>query len=272
MDFTTDDITYWMNVAGSRPVLSQEEIDSIAKIIQSEPVGSKKYKDHVNKLTEHNLRLVIRFVKIFIKAKTKRNWDEIETVDYLQIGTMGLIRAAEKYDPTRGYKFSTYATYWIRSFVTRHSIKASSIFSIPEEACRKAYFFRTHGFLKTKDGIKDEANINKGKQLNDLVSAAQSAVSLYVSVTDDHEHALIDIIASPEFDKGYHLDGKFDPEMEDAIKAAKLSPDQVFILRSLFIYDHKATEIANLRGLSRGQYQSLRKDAMTKLKSVLSPV
>ena len=235
MNFVPDDITYWMNVAGSRPVLSQEQIDQIAKVIQSEPVNSKKYKDNVNKLTEHNLRLVIRFVKLFVQAKTRRNWDQVETVDYLQVGTMGLIRAVEKYDPTRGYKFSTYATYWIRSFVTRHSIKTSSVFSIPEEACRRAYQYRAHGYIKSKDGIKTDASVEKGKQLNDLVTAAQSAISLYMPIEENSSNSLIDILASPDT-------------------------------------SHKAADIAYAKGLTRGQYQSLRRDALDKLRSVLGPV
>ena len=83
-------------------------------------------------------------------------WGSSETLDYLQVGTMGLFKAAEKYDPSRGYAFSTYATHWIRSHVGRYNMKASSPFKISEEACRHVYYYEKHGKMNNNAHVGQE--------------------------------------------------------------------------------------------------------------------
>ena len=70
---STDEITAWMNVAGSKPVLTKEEVCILARKIRSEKVNSPRYKFYVNKLVSHNLRLVIRSVHLYMNGKSRRN-------------------------------------------------------------------------------------------------------------------------------------------------------------------------------------------------------
>lgn len=244
-------------------MLTSEEVHIIARQIQSEPKGSKRYKRAVNKLVSHNLRLVVRSVHLFMSAKTRRSWGSADTMDFLQVGALGLVRAAEKYDPTMGYTFATYATYWIRSFVGRYSIKTYSSFHIPENAARDAFTFEKHGKLKGKSD-------QYGRELVERVKAAQSPASLYSPITNDGSLAIVDILESTYGDP-VTFDG-FSEEMEDLMKLAQLTKDQIKVLKCMFVEDMKVKDIVKATDLTRNQVSNMKKIALNKLKSVIDPV
>lgn len=260
---TTDQISFWMNGAGSKRMLSKEEVCLIAKKIQSEPIDSKAHKKAVNKLVSHNLRLVIRSVHLFMNSKTKRNWGDTDTLDFLQVGAMGLIRAAEKYDPTLGYTFATYATFWIRSFISRYAIKTSSAFSIPENACRDAFSFEKHGFVRNRSKEDSE-------EFTRMVRAAQSSVSIDMPVKGT------DITIADTIEREYKTDcgnySGFSEEITNLMAKACLTDDQVKILEYSFIDDMKVKDIVKITAMTRNQVCNLKKTAMKKLRLIVSPV
>lgn len=259
-----EQISFWMNAAGSKPVLSREEICIIARKIRVAEPGSKQFKHYVNKLVSHNLRLVIRFVHMYMSGKSRRNWGGTETLDYLQAGALGLIRAAEKYDPETGYTFATYATFWIRSFVGRYSIKASSVFHIPENACRNAYAFEKHGFISKKS--KDESI-----RLVEMIRSAQSPISLDAPRGEGNDISLADMIES-NYSPSHISEGRFSSEMEETMKAAGLTDDQIMILERTFIDEMKVKEIVEITSFSKSKVCNLRKTALGKLKSAMTAV
>ena len=261
---STDEITAWMNVAGSKPVLTKEEVCILARKIRSEKVNSPRYKFYVNKLVSHNLRLVIRSVHLYMNGKSRRNWGETDTLDFLQTGTLGLIRAAEKYDPETGYTFATYATYWIRSFIGRYAIKTSSIFHIPENACRDAFAFEKHGFIRNKSH-------DVGKEFTKLVRSAQSVLSLDMPLGEDGDTKLGDCLES-RYAVDTSANGSFSSEMRDLIEAADLSEQQVQILEHLFIHEMKLKDVIKVTALSKRQVTMLRESAFSKLKRVMTTV
>lgn len=252
-----------MNAAGSKRLLTKEEVHIVASRIQGEPKGSELYKKAVNKLVSHNLRLVIRSVQLFMNSKSRRNWGSVDTIDFLQVGALGLVRAAEKYDPTMGYTFATYATYWIRSFINRYGIKTSSIFHVPENACRDAYAFEKHGHIREKS--QEESS-----RFTALVRSAQTAVSLNTPIAKDGDLTLMDLIESPYGEQVEH--GRFSEEMEGLMKSAKLTDQQVKVLEYLFIDELKVKDIIKITDLSRAQVCALKKVALAKLKNVMSAV
>jgi RNA polymerase sigma factor (sigma-70 family) len=271
MDFDQDSLTHWMNKAGAKPVLDQFEIDNMAKIIQASDPESRRYKKYVNKIVEHNLRLVVRFVHGFMTHKTISNWGSPDTLDYLQVGALGLHRAAEKYDPTRGYRFSTYATHWIRSFVGRYNLKTMSTFTIPEHASRNAHYFESHGEPKTrKSGVvpTKEETVEMVKMLR----SAQFPASLDTCISDHDNITLLDTLES-HYNEGYFFtEGCFDTETEDLLVKAGLSGKQILILRGLYVDNAKATDIQKSLSISQGQYLKLKKQALDSLKEALEPV
>lgn len=147
------DITAWMDNAGRYPVLPPDQVYAIAKEIQSLPKEDLKRKQLVSKLVQHNLRLVIRFVERFMK-KSHNKWGSVETVDYLQMGVIGLVSAAEKFDPTRGYAFATYANFWMRAAIGRYNLKTITPVHVSESATRRILFYKRNGYMKSKGNYK----------------------------------------------------------------------------------------------------------------------
>jgi RNA polymerase primary sigma factor len=105
-DFTVDSLQLMLEATGRRPLLTQADEVELSKRIER---GDKQAKDH---MIEANLRLVVSIAKGY-------RGRGLEFMDLIQEGTIGLIRAVEKFDWRKGYKFSTYGTWWIRQSVQR---------------------------------------------------------------------------------------------------------------------------------------------------------
>jgi len=108
-----DITTAWLDAAGSVPMLQRDEVIELARTIQADP-ESRPALQAINKLVASNLRLVAKVWKSnfsFVEAHDPR------TVDLLQEGALGVRHAALKYDPTKGFTFSTYAVAWIRRYM-----------------------------------------------------------------------------------------------------------------------------------------------------------
>src|SRR3970282_166800 len=115
---TTDPVRQYLREIGKVPLLDAEEEVELAKRYEK---ADKKAKD---KLTESNLRLVVSIAKKYIGRG-------LSLLDLIQEGNQGLIRAVEKYDWRKGYKFSTYATWWIRQAITRAIADQARTIRIP---------------------------------------------------------------------------------------------------------------------------------------------
>src|SRR3990167_4755430 len=115
---TTDPVRMYLREIGKIPLLKPPEEISLAQKIEK---GDRKAK---KKLTESNLRLVVSIAKKYVMRG-------LSLLDLIQEGNQGLIRALEKYDWRKGYKFSTYATWWIRQAITRAIADQARTIRIP---------------------------------------------------------------------------------------------------------------------------------------------
>ena len=113
-----DSIRMYLKEIGRYPLLSAEEETALAKRIESGDEEAKK------RLAECNLRLVVSIAKRFAGK-------DMQLLDLIQEGNVGLIKAVEKFDYRRGFKFSTYATWWIRQAITRSIADQSRTIRIP---------------------------------------------------------------------------------------------------------------------------------------------
>src|SRR4030043_514398 len=119
-DVSSDSVQMYLREIGRVPLLKAEEEVTLAKRIEKGDLAAKQ------KLTEANLRLVVSIAKKYVGRSTN-----LSLLDLIQEGNIGLFRAVEKFDYRKGYKFSTYATWWIRQAITRALADQSRTIRIP---------------------------------------------------------------------------------------------------------------------------------------------
>ncbi len=185
---STDPVRQYLREIGKVPLLVAEEEIELAKRYE------KKERKAKNKLTESNLRLVVSIAKKYIGRG-------LSLLDLIQEGNQGLIRAVEKYDWRRGYKFSTYATWWIRQAITRAIADQARTIRIPVhmvETINKLYrvsrrLMQELGREPTPEEIGEELEIDADR-VREIFKIAQEVTSLETPVGDDKESFLGDFI------------------------------------------------------------------------------
>ncbi|MFV0485074.1 MAG: RNA polymerase sigma factor RpoD [Candidatus Saccharimonadales bacterium] len=121
-EIADDSVKLYLREIGKIPLLTGEEEYALAqKIINGSPKVQKKSKD---KMAESNMRLVVSIAKRY-------SGRGLDFLDLIQEGNTGLLRAVEKFDPSKGFKFSTYATWWIRQAITRAIADQARTIRIP---------------------------------------------------------------------------------------------------------------------------------------------
>jgi RNA polymerase sigma factor (sigma-70 family) len=242
------DLDQWMNGAGRYPLLPAGKVLNIAKQIQSLPEDSPKRIKLVNTLVNHNLRLVIRFVRTFMLS-SHNSWGGPETCDYLQAGALGLHRAAQLFDPERGYSFSTYANHWIRSMVSRHNMRNMSIVSVSESVSRQIVFWKRNGYMKAKS----DSRVMNAQETGAIVRRAQTAYGcLSLDRPLDNGETASQTLLDHLADTTEHHDlMEFGKSLDEAFAEAGISPLGKEILISTTIYDETLGSVASRLGLSR---------------------
>jgi RNA polymerase primary sigma factor len=185
---STDPVRQYLREIGKVPLLVAEEEVELAKKAEK---GDKRAKD---KLTESNLRLVVSIAKKYIGRG-------LSLLDLIQEGNQGLIRAVEKYDWRKGYKFSTYATWWIRQAITRAIADQARTIRIPVhmvETINKLYrtsrrLMQELGREPTPEEIGEELEIDPDR-VREIFKIAQETTSLEAPVGEDKESFLGDFI------------------------------------------------------------------------------
>ena len=187
---TTDSLQLFLNEAGRYPLLTAAEEVELAKRIER---GDRAAKD---KMINSNLRLVVSIAKQY-------QGHGLSLLDLIQEGVIGLIRAAEKFDWRRGYKFSTYATWWIRQAVQRGVANKSRTIRIPVHiAEREQRLARAERDLLAKLGrpptdqeLAKAARISL-KHLKEVREAARAVTSLDKPLGDDNDASIGDLLGA----------------------------------------------------------------------------
>jgi RNA polymerase primary sigma factor len=184
-DVADDSVRLYLREIGKIPLLNAEEELALAQRVVA---GDKLAKDQ---MAEANMRLVVSIAKRYVGRG-------LDLLDLIQEGNTGLLRAVEKFDPDKGFKFSTYATWWIRQAITRAIADQARTIRIPVhmvETINK--LLRTQRRLTqelnrepTNDEIAKEMEIDVDK-VEHIMKIKQDISSLDASIRDDEEDSVL---------------------------------------------------------------------------------
>ncbi len=234
-----DSVKMYLREIGRVPLLNAKEEIELARGIKEGDINAKR------KLVRHNLRLVVSIAKKYINRG-------LPFLDLIQEGNLGLIRAAEKFDPERGYKFSTYATWWVRQGITRSLSDKSRTIRVPVHMVETINKFKKIARKlgqelnrrPTEEELAEVMEVSTIK-IKEIVSAMRTPVSLESPINSDDDGKLEDFIADPN--------QAIRPEM--AATENLLADDIVKVLDTL---TQKEKAVIQLRfGIDSGQERTL---------------
>ena len=183
-----DPVKVYLKEIGRVPLLStEEEIELATRMSQGDAYARKR-------LSEANLRLVVSIAKRYVGRG-------MQFLDLIQEGNLGLIKAVEKFDHTKGFKFSTYATWWIRQAITRAIADQARTIRIPVhmvETINKvkkvsSQLLHKNGHEPTAEEVADELDMPVEK-VREIIRVAQEPVSLETPIGEEEDSHLGDFI------------------------------------------------------------------------------
>ena len=183
-----DPVKVYLKEIGRVPLLTPEEEIELAIRISEDDQEAKK------RLAEANLRLVVSIAKRYVGRG-------MQFLDLIQEGNLGLIKAVDKFDYTKGFKFSTYATWWIRQAITRAIADQARTIRIPVHMVEtinkvkkvQSQLLHQNGHEPTPDEIADELDLPVDK-VREIMRVAQEPVSLETPIGEEEDSHLGDFI------------------------------------------------------------------------------
>lgn len=191
-DVTNDSVRMYLSEIGRVDLLTKDEEVMLAKRIEKDDASAKQH------LAEANLRLVVSIAKKYIGRG-------LSFLDLIQEGNIGLFRAVEKFDHRRGFKFSTYATWWIRQAITRAIADQARTIRIPVHMVEtinklthtKRRLSQELGREATMEELSEEMDLDETK-INHIIKISQDIVPLEAPVGSEEDSKLSDFIADED--------------------------------------------------------------------------
>jgi RNA polymerase primary sigma factor len=257
-------IQVYLNSIGKTPLLTAAEEVELAKRIKQ---GEARAKNH---LITANLRLVVSIAKRYCDLG-------LPLLDLIQEGNTGLIRAVEKYDYTKGYRFSTYATWWIRQAITRAIADKGRNIRLPVHATeaiqrlkkvRRQLTFEL-GRYPTDQELADATTLplNKIRQLKRIV---KRTISLATPIGPDDDRSLVDLI---EDEYSTHpmksvINKLLSEDIQDVLSILSSREQEILTMRYGLYDDHPRSlaEIGAKMGVTRERIRQIEAKALRKLR------
>ena len=264
-----DILQMYLKEIGKRKILTKEEETALGRKIKEGSI--KEREDAINKLVQANLRLVVSIAKKYIGQG-------VLFMDLVQEGSLGLIRAAEKFDYTKNFKFSTYATWWVKQTIIRAISNQSKTIRIPvhmldkirkyKKACSMAEC--SEQLEMDDDTISKLSGLSK-KRIEEVRSALKTEpISLETYVTDDlciQDYVADTSYCTPEYNTQSHL--KQNDVVHLLNKLDKREQDIIKYRFGLNSEEPKTLEqIGNTMGFSKERIRQLESAAIQKLRNV----
>jgi RNA polymerase primary sigma factor len=266
IDPSLDSLRMYLREIGRVPLLTASQEVSLAKRIER---GDMRAKDE---MIEANLRLVVSIAKGYLGRG-------LSFLDLIQEGSLGLIRAVEKFDYRRGYKFSTYATWWIRQAVTRAIADKARTIRIPVHMVEKLnrvvqmerQMTQNLGRDPKPEELATELRMDLG-EVRELLRLAQQPISLERPVGEDEDSSLGDFVedeAAPSpFDEASRTLRETD--IRRALDTLPERERQVLELRFGLTGDQPRTleEVGREFGVTRERIRQIENNTLRKLKAL----
>lgn len=257
----------YMRFAESFPLLTAQEEIQLTKQAQQGDIQAR------DEMILHNLRLVVAIAK-------KYSTCGMEFMDLIQDGNLGLMKAVERFDPERGYKFSTYATWWIRQSINREYSNTSRMVRIPVHAVdtirqiKKAQneFWELH----SRDATQEELAKLTGLSLDKLqyyLRLMSPVLSLDKPIGDEQENTMGDLIAEKPEDSPSVEALNEQQALHDTLLSilSDLSPreQQVILLRYGLLDDtpHTLKEVAKTLNITGERVRQIQERALKKMRT-----
>ena len=262
-DMTTDSLQLFLKDIGRVRLLTAQEEVGLAKRIERGDLDAKE------KMVESNLRLVVSI------AKNYRN-QGLPFLDLIQEGTLGLVRAAEKFDYRRGFKFSTYATWWIRQAIARALADKARAIRIPVHVVEKLNKIgRAERKLVTEFGrepaAEEIAEVTgiEPEEIESIKRSAQAPVSLEQPVGDEEESEFGQFIADERAESPYERAAEIltNEALRDALEKLSYRERRVLELRYGLGGERPRTldEVGRTFNVTRERIRQLESQSLKKL-------
>jgi RNA polymerase primary sigma factor len=261
-----DSLRLYLREIGKVTLLTADQEVYLAKRIERGDMGAK------TQMIQANLRLVVSIAKGYLGRG-------LSFLDLIQEGSLGLIRAVEKFDYRKGYKFSTYATWWIRQAVTRAIADKARTIRIPVHMVEKLnkvvhierQLVQRLGREPNPEEIADELEISP-EEVREIQRMAQLPVSLEKPIGEEEESELGDFVQDEQAESPFDT-ASLSLRREDIVKALESLPDRerrVIELRFGLSGEPPCTleEVGRAFGVTRERIRQIENNTLKKLESL----
>jgi RNA polymerase nonessential primary-like sigma factor len=269
-ELSTDTTQHYLNRIGAKPLLGAEQEVQVATLAKAGDFAARQ------KMIEHNLRLVVSIAKHYINRG-------VVLLDLIEEGNIGLMRAIDKFEPERGFRFSTYATWWIRQSIERAIMNQARTVRLPvhmvrelNQILRAKYHLEAQHHDGKEASAEDIASLvgRPVEEVQDILALSEHATSLDAPLDNDPQSSLMDMLpddgdVSPDAQAEQH-------EMTLLVRdwLQKLPDKQrVVVMRRFGIdNDDPATleTLAAEMGVTRERVRQIQQEALVKLKRAMA--
>lgn len=264
-----DPIKMYLKEIGKIPLLNVDDEMDLAKKISDPDENIRK--EAAKRMAESNLRLVVSIAKRYMGRG-------MQLLDLIQEGNLGLLRAVEKFDYKKGFKFSTYATWWIRQAITRSIADQARTIRIPVHMVEtinrliktQRKLVQTLGREPSPEEVAKEMNISVPK-VREIMSFALEPVSMETPIGDEDDSHLGDFLQdyNAKVPVNFAMDVLLHDQLMDVIKLLTEREQKVILLR-FGLEDGKPRtleEVGKVFGITRERIRQIEAKSLRKLRN-----
>lgn len=257
----------YLNEIGFSPLLSAEEEVHFARAAQRGDAAARR------RMIESNLRLVVKIARRYMNRG-------LALLDLIEEGNLGLIRAVEKFDPERGFRFSTYATWWIRQTIERALMNQTRTIRLPVHVVKEinAYLRAARKLAQSLDREPNAEDVARmldrpRADVEHMLGLNERVMSADAPSERDSDRALIDTIADERTTDPMELLGDSDIREHVASWLAQLSEKQRAVVERRYgLNDHEAATLEAVGGelgVTRERVRQIQLEALRRLREML---